>query len=231
MTALMGVDGCTGGWIAAVDDDSGCSPTCHRFASIDALMKRTPKVVAIDVPIGLLETGTRGCDTAARQLLGPRRNSVFTAPIRAMLKATSHRHACALRLRVEAKKVSIQAWGIICKVVEIDDALQTHPEWKGCVREVHPEVSFYHLNGNRPLTWPKKRAEGRRERLALLQPSFGDAVNNALEKRRQLGCAADDIIDAFVALWTARRIAGGTAARIPFSPPADSFGIPMEMLA
>ena len=230
MATLMGVDGCVGGWIAAVDDGSA-PPTCHRFASIAAVMERAPTVVAIDVPIGLLDRGTRDCDAVARQLLGARRNSVFTAPIRGMLKATSHRHACALRRGVEGKKVSIQAWGILRKVREVDDALRTHEEWRTCVREVHPEVCFYHLNGNRPLTWAKKRAEGRRERLELLQPDFGNAVNGALTERRRLGCTADDIIDAFVALWTARRIANGIAVRLPLAPPVDVVGIAMEMLA
>jgi predicted RNase H-like nuclease len=231
MATLMGVDGCTRGWIAAVDEGSQRSPSCHRFASIDALMERAPAVLAIDVPIGLLDKGARECDVAARRLLGARRGSVFTAPIRPALKAHSHRHACALRLEVEGKRVSIQAWGINYKVLEIDDALRIHEEWRGCIREVHPEVCFYHLNGNRPLTWPKKHAEGRRERLKLLRPQLGDAVTDALTERKRLGCAADDIIDAFVALWTARRIADGTAIRIPAAPPADTLGIPMEMSA
>jgi len=230
-TTLMGVDGCAGGWIAAVDDGSESAPTCHRFASIGAVMERAPTVVAIDVPIGLLDRGARDCDAAARKLLGARRNSVFTTPIRATLKATSHRHACALRIEIEGKKLSIQAWGILRKVLEIDEALRTHEEWRECIREVHPEVCFYHLNGNRPLTWAKKRAEGRRERLELLQPHFGNAVADALAERRRLGCAADDVIDAFAALWTARRIASGIAVRIPMAPPADRLGITMEMLA
>ena len=231
MTVLIGVDGCTGGWIGAVDKGLGYSPTCQRFTCIDALMKDAPAVVAIDVPIGLLREGARDCDTAARRLLGARRNSVFTAPIRAMLKATSHRDACALRHAVEGKKVSIQAWGILAKVVEIDDALRAHKEWTASIREVHPEVSFYHLNGNRPLSYAKRRPEGRRERLELLRPHFGDAVTDALAERRRLGCAEDDVIDAFVALWTARRIAAGTAVRIPLTPLADFYGIPMEMSA
>ena len=67
--------------------------------------------------------------------------------------------------------------------------------------------------------------------MELLQPDFGNAVDGALTERRRLGCAADDIIDAFVALWTARRIANGIAVRMPLAPPVDVVGIAMEMLA
>ena len=37
--------------------------------------------------------------------------------------------------------------------------------------------------------------------------------------------------DAFVALWTAERIARGRAISIPTCPPLDEYGLRMEMLA
>ena len=39
-----------------------------------------------------------------------------------------------------------QAWGIVRKVAEVDEALLTHAAWRLRVREVHPEVCFYFLN-------------------------------------------------------------------------------------
>ena len=39
--------------------------------------------LAIDIPIGIPEAGARPADREARALLGPRRNSVFPAPVRA----------------------------------------------------------------------------------------------------------------------------------------------------
>ena len=232
MTTLVGADGCTGGWIAAIDDGSGRPAVCRRFDSFSALMALTPEpsVIAIDVPIGLLERGARDCDAQARRLLGARRNSVFTAPIRATLQARSHSEASAKRFAVEGKKISLQAWGIICKVNEVDAALQAHLAWKPRVREVHPELCFYHLNAKRPMAYAKRFAHGKNERLEILRHEFGPAVDVALA-RGGLSCKPDDVIDAFVALWTARRIATGSASRLPASPTLDQFGLPMEMWA
>jgi predicted RNase H-like nuclease len=232
MTMLVGVDGCTGGWIAAIDDGSGRPALCRRFGSFSAIMalKPEPSVVAIDVPIGLLERGTRDCDAQARRLLAERRNSVFTAPIRATLQAHSHSEASAKRFEVEGKKISLQAWGIICKINEVDAALQAHLDWRPRVCEVHPELCFYHLNAKHPMEYAKRFADGKKERLELLRDEFGTAVDIALASGG-LSCKPDDVIDAFVSLWTARRIAAGSASRLPAVPPRDHFGLPMEMWA
>jgi predicted RNase H-like nuclease len=56
-------------------------------------------------------------------------------------------------------------------------------------------------------------------------------VADALVERAKLGCNADDIVDAFVALWTAERIGCGAAISIPERPPLDSYGLRMEMMA
>jgi predicted RNase H-like nuclease len=47
----------------------------------------------------------------------------------------------------------------------------------------------------------------------------------------ELICAADDIVDAFVALWTAERIERSEAVSIPALPPVDVHSIRMEMVA
>jgi len=229
---LVGVDGCSGGWIAAIDDGSGRPAACRRLNSFSAILTLTPEpsVVAIDVPIGLLERGSRDCDMQARRPLAARRSSVFTAPIRAILQARSHSEASAKRFAVEGKKISLQAWGIICKINEVDTALRTHLYWRSRVREVHPELCFYHFNAKHPMEYAKRFVGGKKERLKLLRNEFGSAVDTALTDDGP-SCKPDDIIDAFVALWTARRIAAGSASRLPEVPPLDHFGLPMEMWA
>jgi predicted RNase H-like nuclease len=77
----------------------------------------------------------------------------------------------------------------------------------------------------------KKTKKGQEERLALLRRVFGVAVDNAVSDRRRLGCAVDDILDALVGLWTARRIYRGDAITLPSIPPKDRFDLPMEMVA
>jgi predicted RNase H-like nuclease len=52
-----------------------------------------------------------------------------------------------------------------------------------------------------------------------------------LTERRRLECHADDILDAFVALWTAERISCGVAISIPAAPPLDAHGLRMGMMA
>lgn len=232
MVDVIGVDGCAGGWIAASRDTRGAI-CCRHVNTLAELFDNSncPRVVAVDVPIGLLERGARDCDVEARRLLGVRRSSVFPAPIRPILTATSQADASRIRHRVEGKGVSIQTWAIVPKIVEVDGCLGADDARREIVREVHPEVSFFFLNGERPMNTAKKKADGQAERLSVLREWAGEAIVDALGRRRELDCKADDIVDALVALWTAERIACGTAISIPAKPPLDAYGLRMEMMA
>jgi predicted RNase H-like nuclease len=127
--------------------------------------------------------------------------------------------------------MSQQAWAIIPKIREVDAFLQGQPKDQTRVREVHPEVCFYFMAGGRPMEHRKKKLAGRDERAALLRTHFGDEVDSGLAMRRRLGCEPDDVLDALVALWTARRIQLGTAVTLPASPVRDTVGLRMEMVA
>lgn len=228
---IIGVDGCARGWIAASRDTRGAI-NCTRVKQLAELFDTSyPRIVAVDIPIGLPERGARECDTEVRRLLGARRSSVFPAPIRPTLAATSQAAASRVRRHVEGKGVSIQSWAIVPKIVEVDVLLRADTTRRNVVREVHPEVSFFFLNGKQPMKMPKKTAEGETERLALLRKWAGETIIDALARRLELGCQANDIIDAAVALWTAQRIADGTAISIPLKPPFDACGLRMEILA
>jgi len=132
---------------------------------------------------------------------------------------------------VEGKGLPIQAWAIIPKIREVDELLRAEADLRARVREVHPEICFYFMAGQHPMRFAKRRRAGRNERRSLLVTEFGDVVDIALGDLRSLGCAADDLLDAFAALWTARRIAKGTAITLPALPPRDRYGLLMEMLA
>jgi predicted RNase H-like nuclease len=229
---LIGVDGCAGGWIAALRDPRGVI-ACRRITALAELFDDSvhPKVVAVDVPIGLPDSGARKCDKEARTLLGPRRSSVFPAPIRPILTARLHPEASTLRRQIEGKGVSLRAWAIVPKIIEVDCFLRTHARAREVVREVHPEVSFLFLNGGRPMIYPKTTAVGRAERLSILRTWGGSLVDDAMAWRTGVGCKADDMLDALVALWTAERIARGAAISIPAEPPVDKCGLRMEIMA
>lgn len=234
MDVICGADGCKAGWaVISKDLDSGCvswrlCSTAHELT----YSQPRPRIIALDIPIGLPEAGPRDCDLEARRLLGPgRASSVFPAPIRPVLAATSYDNACQIRFQVEGKKMSLQAWAIVPKIRAVDELLRQDSELCGRVHEVHPEVSFYFLAGKRPLQHGKKRKIGREERRKLLEPIFGQWLQAALTERSKLGSTEDDILDAFVALWTAERIASGVSQTIPSAPPRDTFGLRMEMVA
>lgn len=234
MTLVCGVDGCPDGWITVTHDLRSGAFGWSVVPSLLALMapRGSPRVVALDIPIGLPDVGARECDMKARKLLGwPRACSVFPAPIRPMLGAATHAEASAAREEAEGKRVSIQAWAILPKIRDVDAVLRREPGIRSRVREVHPEVCFYFMAGGRPMRHSKKRRAGREERRRLLTRHFDREVDRVLGGVPRSGCGSDDVLDAFAALWTAIRIVRGQAVTVPENPGVDRFGLPMEMVA
>src|SRR5260370_1111224 len=105
---VTGVDACRRGWVAVSLEVSGLAPPPARTARCgpfrldpvraDASLERVldgadAGVVAIDMPLGLLESGWREADRVARRLLGPRRSSVFAIPPRAVWAEASYQAA------------------------------------------------------------------------------------------------------------------------------------------
>lgn len=233
MTVCVGIDGCRAGWIAVISEPSGV--TAHLLTTVEDLVPRLlpTAVVAIDVPIGLVDAGARDCDRVARQRLGSRRgSSVFPAPIRPVLTAATHADACEICARIEGKRMSLQAFAIVPKVREVDALLRGRPWLQSVVKEVHPELCFAAWNGGVPLAHTKKSAAGKAEREVLIE-RWRPGLISAWRGRWPTGrVARDDLNDAMAALWTAERIAAGVAASIPPDDPRrDRFDLPMEMWA
>ena len=230
---VAGVDGCRDGWLVVLVDEQGqpisSSPVrlCTEFEEILSLSSK-PAVIAVDIPIGLLDQpqpGGRTCDQEGRRLLGHHRaSSVFSPPSRRMLEATRYED-------VRAQGLSIQAYGILPKIRTVDRL--TTPEPQALVHESHPELAFMALAGH-PMRFNKKTAQGREERLRAPEqvPSqlfrrIGRTLFDALNgfSRRQV--APDDLIDASVLAWTALRIAKRTAEGVRPGPPIDRRGLRM----
>lgn len=222
--SAVGVDGCPAGWAVATDDGA-----LHVVTSLADVLALAPGVVGIDMPIGLTEAGPRACDALARRAIGPRRASVFPTPVRAALAAQTHAEASALHRAADGRGLSAQAFGILPRIRDVDAFLRAQPDAAARVVEVHPEVSFAAMNGSAGLAHAKKTAEGRAERLALLAPAFGAAPETAGRGVPRSALALDDVLDAFAALWSARRVASGTAHRLPEPPPLDVHGLPMAI--
>lgn len=232
MPNIAGVDGCPYGWIALVEQTETRRITAHVFLAfrnlVDAL---DAAVIAIDIPIGLTDCGARECDLLARQHLGPKRGtSVFPAPIRSALCASTYLDAKASSIASQQKGISQQAWAIYPKVREVDEALQADGALRGRVVEVHPELTFSTWAGA-PIIPGKKRPEGHSIRRNLIANHFGPvAFESARNQVQRSHASNDDIADAFAALWTAQRILNGKSQTLPLDPPLDSRGLPMRMV-
>lgn len=232
MTLLCGVDGCRAGWFAITHDLDTGAIAWRVYPHAHDLFQQHPQpdVWALDIPMGLPEAEARACDREARRQLGRgRASSVFPAPLRGMLAATTYAEACAFGLRQAGKKLSRQTWAILPKIRQVDAALRQEPTLPKRVYEVHPELSFQVLAGQ-PLRHSKHHPAGRAERQRLLEPVFGPHLTATLAVRAaRQGFAADDVLDACAALWTAQRIAQGQALTLPADPVCDVCGLRMAI--
>jgi predicted RNase H-like nuclease len=209
---VAGVDGCSTGWAAFKVDLASLRTSIEVVDLQSWLTERPPDLafLSIDIPIGLFDR-PRACDIAARKLLGtPRRSSVFPAPCRAALVASDHAVASACNRQTTGKGLTIQAWCIVPKIKQVDDAITTNcQQW---ALEVHPEVCFWALNRSTPMRYKKKSAQGIVERLTLLRKVF-PKIDEHLASR-QPGVGKNDLLDAAIAAWTTLRIHNGEARQV-----------------
>lgn len=243
--AIAGADGCKAGWIAVRASVAGGSgargargtatapPVEHALCpDIAALLAWTAGcTLAIDIPIGLSADGARGAEASARAVLGARRSSVFNAPPRAVLGARNWAEANAISRRVSGKGLSQQTFHITAKIAAVDAALRADARAAARVVEVHPEVCFTLLHGGTPMRHPKRTRAGHAERSRLVGQEFPGAFDAIRAAYRAKDVASDDILDALVTLWSARRIRAGTARAFPAHWTRDAHGLPMVIHA
>jgi predicted RNase H-like nuclease len=234
MPSFAGIDGCRAGWLVVLAHPLARHAQehqvtiCARFDDVLALLP-TSAVSAVDIPIGLLveqQPGGRDCDRCARRLLGRRASSVFTPPTRPLLDATHY-------AQVRGHGLSIQGFNILPKIREVDRVMT--PVLQQRVYEAHPELAFQALAGQ-PIQNRKKTVAGREERLRALEnipsPWFHGiraAFERVLHACKRADVAPDDILDAYVLVWTALRIWRAQAQRVPRSPQHDARGLRMEI--
>ncbi len=226
----LGVDGCRAGWLAVrlTDDGERLTLEYALYPSFAAVLEAHPdaRAIAVDMPIGLYESGRarmRPCDQIARQKLGRRACCVFIPPTREMLRAELYTPLRALGL-------SVQAYHLIPRIRELD-ALLT-PDLQTRVWESHPELSFMALTGA-PIGEPKRTAAGQTARRDALSHALGESVNELLTTfraavaPRQAG--VDDLLDACVLAWSARRHLQGESELCVGDPAYDARGLRMAI--
>ena len=229
-----GVDGCRAGWFFVALEP--CGGIRWGVVPILADLVRTvgdSDRIFVDIPIGLPEGAeSRTCDRDARRRLGRRGSSVFPAPARQVVGIDSFEDANRTSRAVAGKGISRQTFAIVQKVREIDSALRRCSKARRLVREVHPEVCFWALARETPMSVRKKAKEGFRERVSVLtnlRPSAGDEVSQIARPFRRKQVSWDDIADAFVAALTASQPLERLRT-LPAVPEYDRYGLPMEMV-
>lgn len=233
--ATVGVDGCRLGWLCIEADNGEWSAEVHPTIARVWERYHGAELILIDIPIGLWDAGDRQrlCDTEARRVLGPRRASVFTPPLRPSLARPDYQQASDWNRSLSGRKLSRQTWGIIRKIHQVDQFFSAHPEARDVLREAHPEVLFWSLNGAVPMAHAKKSSAGAAERRKLLAANFPAAREvlayvRARHLKREV--ADDDVLDALVAAVSAARCVRGNLATLPATPETDARGLPMEMV-
>ncbi len=222
-TPVLGVDGCAAGWVGAVLVPGAPRPRVVVAPTIAELVEAVRaevdvRVVGVDIPIGLPDTGVRAADVLARRALPGRASSVFTTLTRPAYLAADRAAADAVNRRLSGQGVGAQAFALRAKILEVDTWLRSRPTVE--VVEVHPEVSFATMSGT---ALPRKRtAEGQQARLDVLAAA-GLPRPSVLQGT---GYASDDVLDACAVAWTATRRAAGLSMSLPDPPEVFSDGIP-----
>jgi predicted RNase H-like nuclease len=227
---FCGIDGCRGGWVAVFLPQARPS---RAWAKVYARWSDIPlggiAIAAVDMPIGLPDSGPRGCDQRARELLGTARSRVFPHLRRKLLRFIGDWRAANEWAKHDGKGISKQAFNILPKIAEIDRWIA--PRRQPRVREAHPELAFARLNGGAALASKATEAGlGARRRL-LHKAGFArlDVLWRAVKAQGKAGgVKPDDLLDACVLALTARRIAAGRAVRLGGGA-RDARGLRMEI--
>lgn len=227
---VAGVDGCRGRWLIvrrslAQPDEAWAELVDDLGPLIDQCRRSEVAAVAIDMPIGLLEHHPRACDVEARRLLGPRRSSVFPAPVRAVLGAGDYDEARRRSRAAAGVAPSRQAFNLVPAITQLDDLIEADDQDQ--VVEAHPELAFARLAGE-PLTEAKRTPRGRAWRRQLLTDAHDElgsfltsflasgSISSGRSASGQPGGPLPeiDLLDATALTVTAAHVVAGTERRL-----------------
>ena len=226
---LAGVVPCSPGWLVASAKLQGITMSPEQpqvFRRFTDVLDYKPafSVIALFSPVGLLEEPTprgRRCERDARSLLGmPRASAVVSAPVRRTLSAANYEEA----VEANGGHLSAISWRLLPRIAEVDAIIA--PYWQRTVFEVHPELSFFQLNDDRPVRYSKRSEVGRDERREMLKERL-QGVDRILDARPPRISEAR-LLDAAACLWTARRVVSRAVHRLPEIPEWDGQGLRME---
>jgi predicted RNase H-like nuclease len=231
--AGCGVDGCRGGWFYFLLQGDH-----YQFGVTPGIRELVDEIdfglALIDIPIGLpdAEAKPRGCDQLARRLLGPRRSSVFSPPIREVLGIDSYAEANGRSKALSRRGLSRQSFNITPKIAQVDALLRSRKRLRTRLREAHPELCFWGLAGGEPMAFNKKTEDGFAERVRVLARHWPQAEQAIAEGRDGFAArlvARDDVVDALALAITAMQPKDQLQA-LNQDGERDTTGLPMEMV-
>ena len=226
---IAGVEPCPGGWLIVSGRLQGI--TAHPqepevFKTFAEILDYRPsfEVIAIHCHLSFPEEDTKGgrtCDKLARQLLGwPRSGAIGSPPSRHYMRTGD------LDARAKKGLNPINA-RMMRRYAEVAEEMQPYRQRQ--VFEVHPELSFFQLNDEKPMQHSKYPEEGVAERRKLVVSKIPGA-DVVLDAEVPGGVTARHLLDAMADMVTARRIAARAVTRLPEDPEWDEQGVRMELL-
>jgi len=221
---VAAVTPCPGGWLVASAKLHAATfaPEEPRVLSkFSEVFEERPQfdVIALNAPVGYPDTpeAPRTCDVVARRMLGRRSMTVRRTPTRGTIETGLvglDEHLDAITLVLLGRYAEVGA--------------EMLPYRQRDVYEAHPELSFYVINGDKPLVRSKKTDEGIAERRVLLEKRI-PGIKRVLDAQLP-GVPTSHLYDIAALLWTARRIAAKAALRIPENPEWDAEGLRKEIV-
>jgi predicted RNase H-like nuclease len=221
---VAGMTPCPGGWLVAsakLHAATFAPEDPQMFTKFPEVFDAHPafEVIALNAPVGYPDEPDefRSCELEARKLLGRRAITVRRTPSRGTMETGMP------RLDEHLDAINLVLLPRYCEV-----ASEMLPYRQRTVYEAHPELSFYVINGDKPLQRSKKSDEGIEERRTLLLkrvPGVQRVIDAELD-----GVPTSHLYDVAALLWTARRICAKAATRIPENPEWDTEGLRKEIV-
>jgi predicted RNase H-like nuclease len=242
---FVGVDGCPCGWFSVGFSSSGDYELQAFFLFEDLLAYyKAAKLILVDIPIGLPDgRGERRCDPQARTKIGSIHRSVFRAPTRAAVlylanNPSDKQGAKQVEIKTTGKfnprapkSLPSQTLAIMPKIGEVDDLLPR--KLTPHIREIHPEICFWALNGKSHIVLDKHTNEGMEKRVEILckdgvEPRARRILDEGWSKYQTHCVGKDDILDALVAAVTAYRGWPDNLQTLPEPPQKHEEDLPIK---
>lgn len=228
---IGGITPCPGGWLVLPGRLAGVTTIAEEAfvirAFVDVLDYR-PRFdfAAVNIPFGYPEqpgVRFRHADEDARALVGwPRAVTLRPVPSRQALFATTREEALELEPWLTRNDLRHFKW-------MREAAREIQPFHSRSFYSGNSDLSFQHMNSDRPMTSNPYHEAGRVERLALIREKL-PGVDEVISRVPPVGAGQTHMYEAAAMLWTARRASGRAIARLPEEPEWDESGIRVELV-